>query len=76
MAEIKIEKNKAIWPWIVGIIILALLVYLIGFNDRKKKDQENPVTMDLINAKENNLTVAAFSMFMEEDTRKMELDHT
>lgn len=34
MAEIKIEKKKAIWPWIIGIIILALLIYFLAFNNR------------------------------------------
>lgn len=27
MAEIKIEKRKPVWPWILLIIILAALVY-------------------------------------------------
>jgi uncharacterized integral membrane protein len=34
MAEIKIEKKKSIWPWIIGIIILALLIYFLAFNKR------------------------------------------
>lgn len=44
MAEIKIEKKKAVWPWIIGIIILALLIYFLAFNDDKEGDlKENPV---------------------------------
>lgn len=46
MAEIKIEKKKGVWPWIIGIVILALLVYLIGFKDQNNTVQENQVTID------------------------------
>ncbi len=27
MAEIKIEKKKPVWPWILLILVLAALVY-------------------------------------------------
>ncbi|MBC8005424.1 MAG: hypothetical protein H7X84_08105 [Verrucomicrobia bacterium] len=52
MAEIKIEKKKAIWPWIIGIIILALLIYFLAFNDNKEGDlKENPVEeLTMVNA--------------------------
>lgn len=34
MAEIKIEKKNPIWPWIlVGVIILALILYFFVFKD-------------------------------------------
>lgn len=30
MAEIKIEKKKPVWPWIlVGLIILAVIVFVV-----------------------------------------------
>lgn len=42
MAEIKIEKKKSVWPWIIGLIILALLIYFLAFNDRNEaKDVED-----------------------------------
>lgn len=33
MAEIKVErKGRSIWPWIVGLVVLALVVWLaIGY---------------------------------------------
>ena len=35
MAEIKIEKKKPIWPWIllIAIIILGILFYVFAYND-------------------------------------------
>lgn len=41
MAEIKVEKKKPIWPWVIGgIIILALIGFLMmGDNDNQNRDQ-------------------------------------
>lgn len=33
MAEIKIEKRAPIWPWIVGLLLVALLVYFLFFRE-------------------------------------------
>jgi hypothetical protein len=41
MAEIKIEKKNSIWPWIVGIIILAIIIYLLAFNDRNNNKTDD-----------------------------------
>lgn len=76
MTEIKIKKKKLVWPWIIGCGIVALLIYSIGFRDQKETVAKEPVTEDIINVNENNLTVTAFVRFMEEDTMKMELDDT
>lgn len=69
-------KKKLVWPWLAGFGMVALLIYLIGFRDQEETVAKNLVTEDLINLKENNLIVAAFVRFMEEDTMKMELDDT
>lgn len=76
MTEIKNKKKKLVWPWIIGGGIVALLIYSIGFRDQKETVAKDKVTEDIINVNENNLTVAAFVRFMEEDTMKMELDDT
>lgn len=76
MTETKIEKKKAVWPWIIGGILLALLVYFIGFTYQKETVPEDLVAIDIQNVKENNVIVSAFIRFMEVDTMKMELDHT
>lgn len=47
MAEIKIEKKKSIWPWIIGIIILALLIYFLAFNKRNDTTTKSPATEDV-----------------------------
>ncbi len=83
MTEIKIEKKKPIWPWILGVAIIALLLYFLVFNRNKDKDdmKENsvakgqPVAADLINVHENNTTVAAYINFIQSDTNKMGIDH-
>ncbi|WP_165571365.1 hypothetical protein [Flavobacterium reichenbachii] len=33
MAEIKIEKKKPIWPWIVAVLLIAALVYFVFFRN-------------------------------------------
>ena len=33
MAEIKIEKKKPIWPWIVALLIISALVYFVFFRN-------------------------------------------
>lgn len=33
MAEIKIEKKKPIWPWIVAVVLIAALIYFMFLND-------------------------------------------
>jgi len=63
MAEIKIEKKKAIWPWIIGIIILALLIYFLAFNDRKAKDKDETATEELTSVNEVQLPEAVFMAF-------------
>lgn len=29
MAEIKIEKKKPVWPWIVALLLIAAIVYYV-----------------------------------------------
>ncbi|MGQ7944191.1 hypothetical protein [Flavobacterium sp. WC2509] len=39
MAEIKIEKKKPVWPWIVaGLIIAALLFFILLSNTETQSD--------------------------------------
>lgn len=35
MAEIKIEKKKPVWPWIVAILIIAALIYYVFVQDHE-----------------------------------------
>jgi hypothetical protein len=33
MAEIKIEKKKPVWPWIIAVLIIGALIYYIFVQD-------------------------------------------
>lgn len=80
MAEIKIEKKKSVWLWVLVVLgIAALIIYFAVFNDSNKEITEVPgVTAEetvFIDVKENNSTVTAYVTFVEDDMSKMELDH-
>jgi hypothetical protein len=84
MAEIKIEKKKPIWPWLlVGLIIVALLVNFLVFRDNGENTEAvtepDSITYtnesDLLEVKENNGTVKAYVSFVENNNEKMSLDH-
>lgn len=84
MTEIRIEKKKQIWPWLlIGLVIAILLVYFIVFSDNGKTIKtltkadsiSNTNGLDLIGVKENNSTVAAYINFVENSKEKMSLDH-
>ena len=41
MAEMKIEKKKTIWPWIlIGLIVFAVILYSSFF----RKDNDDDIT--------------------------------
>ncbi|PKO95394.1 MAG: hypothetical protein CVU12_10200 [Bacteroidetes bacterium HGW-Bacteroidetes-7] len=84
MAEIKIEKKKQIWPWLLfGLIVSALLLYFLVFSNYDKITETvteagyntNTDDYDLIQVKENNSTVAAYVDFVENTNQMMSLDH-
>ncbi len=84
MAEIKIEKKKQVWPWLLaGLVIAALLVYFLIFRDNGNNTETvteadsitNTNETDLLGVNENNSTVAAFVSFVENDTARMSLGH-
>ena len=35
MAEIKIEKKKPVWPWIVALLLIAAIVYYVFLRDNE-----------------------------------------
>ncbi|KUO60086.1 hypothetical protein APF79_10125 [bacterium BRH_c32] len=84
MTEIKIEKKKLAWLWVLlGIIVIALLVYFMVFYNYDEGMNETHQTSelmdkndkDLIGVNENNSTVAAYISFVENNKNKMSLDH-
>ncbi len=77
MTEIKIEKKKPVWPWLLLVaVILVLLLYFFVFNkeDEMNVVAENPATA-VIDVDENNSTVAAYVNFINSDSNKMSLYH-
>ncbi len=85
MAEIKIEKKKKVWPWVLaglGIVILVIAV-MVSRDTSKPMDIEAATEYvpqpekpaDLLGVKENNATVAAYVDFIENSPGKMTLDH-
>ncbi len=54
MAEIKIEKKKPLWPWIVAVVLIGGLIYYMFLrNDEtqttKEVEIENATSTDTIN---------------------------
>lgn len=81
MAEIKIEKKQPIWPWILGILLLAVAAYFIFFKDKDVVTDKITTTKDTIVEQtempdNTNLTgVAAFVAFVNKEDGNMTLDH-
>lgn len=51
MAEIKIEKKKPIWPWIIAVLLIAALVYYVFLRedhvqDPNRTEIENTTAVD------------------------------
>nr|WP_294894956.1 hypothetical protein [uncultured Pedobacter sp.] len=77
MAEIKIEKKKTIWPWmLLGLIVVALLAYFLFF---KNKNNEVVALTNgdttTVSQNHSNDAVADYINFMEKDTSNMSLSH-
>ncbi|MBZ9729346.1 hypothetical protein LB467_06570 [Salegentibacter sp. JZCK2] len=60
MAEIKVEKKKPIWPWIllIAIIILGILFYVFAYDDNNDDVDDIDDTDDTDDIEELNDTSA------------------
>jgi hypothetical protein len=75
MTEIKIERKRSLWPWVIlGLVLLAIIVYFIWFRS-DKADENSDVNMALITVRENNTTVGDYIGFVNSDTATMTIDH-
>lgn len=77
MAEIKIEKKKPIWPWVlIGLLILAFILYFFVFKDKNNSQLNiaaiNSTSMSINN--DSNDSVFAYTNFVKGD-KNMSLDH-
>lgn len=41
MAEIKIEKKKSLWPWIVAVLLIAAFVYYMFLRDTETQNDNS-----------------------------------
>jgi hypothetical protein len=87
MTEIKIEKKKLVWPWIVLVLglLFAAWYFFVG-NDKADptETKENTVVIDaqetadetaLIDVHENNSIVTAYIEFIDANNATMGIDH-
>jgi len=72
MAEIKIEKKKPIWPWILLILIILIGVYIFWQNYDTMNDPNDTEmvtdTIEEINEDYNEVPVDVDTITMEIDT--------
>jgi len=77
MAEIKIEKKKPVWPWVIAIIlVIAALVYYFGYRNGDDSATTVMTTADTLSipVSNNDGPVNDFIQFVNEG-RTMGLDH-
>lgn len=79
MAEIKIEKKKPVWPWVLaGIILVALLIFYFANddNDEAVRNTEQETELSDVNTMDrNNSAVVAYVQFVDEEQGRMGEDH-
>lgn len=84
MAEIKIEKKRTVWPWVLlALVIIALLIYFLAVPD--KDDDYEQVTertvvestneSDMLGVNEENPTVMAYVEWLDTNLGRMGIDH-
>jgi hypothetical protein len=55
MADINVErKQRSIWPWIVGLLVLALLIWLLASMFNRDDDDEVVVDETTVEAPATN----------------------
>lgn len=49
MAEIKIEKKKPVWPWVLLVLLILVGVYIYwSYNDTTNERDQNEIVTDTI----------------------------
>lgn len=41
MAEIKIEKKKPLWPWIIAMVLIFAVVYFVFLSDNQAQNDNS-----------------------------------
>ncbi|MGI8637442.1 MAG: hypothetical protein ACR2KZ_18760, partial [Segetibacter sp.] len=79
MAEVKIEKKKSNWLWVlIGLLFVAGIIYLYFSltNVSNENVLEKNNSSAVITQIEDAGAVEGFISYVNEDTNKMSLDHT
>ena len=83
MAEIKIEKKKVVWPWVLlAIILLAIIFYyaydkdeVVTTNDVEKIDQKEETSLNNLALGDATITsINEYNAFVNDES-KMDVDH-
>ncbi|NDP22108.1 MAG: hypothetical protein GZ091_13650 [Paludibacter sp.] len=75
MTEIKIEKKKPVWPWILLVLGLLFAAWYFFVRNDKAEPVEREDKTALIDVHENNNIVATYVAFINADTATMGLNH-
>ncbi len=75
MTEIKIEKKKPFWPWILLVLGLLAAAWVFFIITDKTEPVETNNKATLIGIHENNNVVASYVTFINSDTSTMSLNH-
>lgn len=79
MTEIKIEKKKPVWPWILlGVFVIGLILFFLFVdNDREELDTvaETPVEVGVVAPVDLDPIVTSYIVFIENDVDSMGLSH-
>ncbi|MFC6861067.1 hypothetical protein [Zunongwangia atlantica] len=59
MAEIRIEKKKQIWPWIIVIIVVGVLAFLYFYGSAQSDNTEDNSSLEEIGQSETQTSSAS-----------------
>lgn len=79
MAEIKIEKKTNIWPWIIGLLVLAAILYFVfRSNDGEESVATEIAPVENLESEATGANVDAVADYIQyvESGANMGLDHT
>ena len=65
MAEIRIEKKKQIWPWIIVIIVVGVLAFLYFYGSAQSDNSEDESSFEEISEIETHETFNMTSPILE-----------
>ncbi len=50
MAEIKIEKKKPLWPWIIAMVLIFAVIYFVFLRDSQAQNDNSVEIENIIGA--------------------------